>query len=114
LFEHVAELRERNIFIQNFRIDLKYVSPNIIRMIKSRRMRWVGHVTLMGEMNAYRILEGNTERKRPLGRPKRRWSDNVKIDVRGIGWGGMHWIELAQDSDQWKAVVSTVMNLLVP
>jgi hypothetical protein len=63
--------------------------------------------------NAYRILVGNPEEKRPLGRPRRRWMDNTKMDLREIGWGGMDWIDLAQDRDQWKALVNTVMNLRV-
>jgi hypothetical protein len=61
--------------------------------------------------NAYRILVGKPEGKRPLGRPKRRWADNIKIVLREIGWDGMDWIDLAQDRDQWRALVNTVMNL---
>jgi hypothetical protein len=69
----------------------------------------------MGEkINACRILVGNPEGKRPLGRPRRNWEDNIKIDLREIGWAGMAWIDLAQDRDQWRALVNTVMNLLVP
>jgi hypothetical protein len=84
-------------------------------MIKSRRMRWAGHVARMGEKrNAYRILVGKPEGKRPLGRPRRRWVDNIKMDLREIGWDGMEWIELAQDRDQWRDLVNTVMNLRVP
>jgi hypothetical protein len=83
-------------------------------MIKSRRMRWAGHVARMGEKrNRHRILVGKPERKRPLGRPRRRWVDNIKMDIRDIGWDGMAWIDLAQDGDQWKALVKTVMNLRV-
>jgi hypothetical protein len=67
-----------------------------------------------GEKNAYRILVGNPEEKRPLGRPGRRWVDNIKMDLREIGWDGMDWIDLAQDMDQWKALVNAVMNLQVP
>jgi hypothetical protein len=86
-----------------------YSSPN--RMVKSRRMRWTGHVARMGEKrNAYRILVG----KRPLARPRRRWVDDIKIDLREIGWDGMDWIDLARDRDQWRALVNTVMNLRVP
>jgi hypothetical protein len=84
-------------------------------MIKSRRMRWAGHVARMGEKrNAYRILVRNPEGKRPLGRPRRRWVDNIKMDLREIGWYGMDWIDLAQDMDQWRALMNTVMNLQVP
>jgi hypothetical protein len=78
-------------------------------------MRWAGHVVRMGEkMNAYRILVGNPEGKRPLARARRRWVDNIKINLKKIQWGGMDWIDLAQDRDQWRALVNTVMNLRVP
>jgi hypothetical protein len=70
-------------------------------------MRWAGHV-------ARTILVGKPERKRPLGRPTRRWAINIKMDLREIGWGGMDWIDLAQDRDQWRDLVNTVMNLRVP
>jgi hypothetical protein len=84
-------------------------------MIKSRRMRWVGDVARTGETrNAYRILVGKPEGKRPLGRPRRKWVDIIKMDLREIGWDGVDWTELAQDSDQWRALVNTVMNLRVP
>jgi hypothetical protein len=90
-------------------------SPSIIRMIKSRRMRWAGHVARIGEKrNAYRILVGKPERKRPLGRPRYRWVDKIEMNLRGTGWGGMDWINLAEDRDQWRALVNTVMNLWVP
>jgi hypothetical protein len=64
--------------------------------------------------NAYRILVGKPERKRPAGRPRRRWEDNIRMDLREIGWVGMDWIDLAQDRNQWRALVNTVMNLRVP
>jgi hypothetical protein len=84
-------------------------------MIKSRRMRWEGHVARMGEeRNAYRILMGRPEGKRRLWRPIRRWVDNIKMDLREMEWGGMNWIALAEDRDQWRALVKTVKNLLVP
>jgi hypothetical protein len=84
-------------------------------MIKSKRMRWAGHVIRIGETrNAYRILVGKPEGKRPLGRPKRRWVNNIKIYLREIGWNGMDWINLDQNGDQWRALVNTVMNLRVP
>jgi hypothetical protein len=84
-------------------------------MIKSRRMRWAEHVARMGaKRNASRILVGKAEGKEPLGRPKRRWVDNVKMDLREIRRGGMDWTDLAQDRDQWRAIVNTIMNLRVP
>jgi hypothetical protein len=84
-------------------------------MIMLRRMRWVGHVAGMGERrNAYRILVGKLEGRRPLGRPRRRWVNNIKMDFREIGWDGMGWIDLTQDRDRWRALVNAVMNLRVP
>jgi hypothetical protein len=84
-------------------------------MIKSRRMRWASHVARMGEKrNACRILVGKPGGKRPLGRPRRRWEDNIKMDLRKIGWGGIDWIDLTQNRDRWRALVNTVMNLRVP
>jgi hypothetical protein len=80
-----------------------YSSPSIIRMLKSRRKRWAGHVAQIGEnRNAYRILVGKPGSKRPLGRPRHRWADNIEMDLREIGWDGMYWIDLAQDRDQWR------------
>jgi hypothetical protein len=91
-----------------------YSSPSIIRMIKSRRMRWAGHVARMGEKrNAYRLLVRKPEGKRPLGRPRRRWVD-IKVDLLEIGLGGVDWIGLAQDRDKWRALVNSVLNLRVP
>jgi hypothetical protein len=78
-------------------------------------MRWSGHVARIGEKrNSYRILVGKPERKRPLGRPRHRWLDNIKINFREIGWDGMDWIDLAQDRDQWRNLVNMAMNLRVP
>jgi hypothetical protein len=92
-----------------------YSSQSIIRMIKSRMMRLAMHVSRMGEKrNAYRILVGMPEGKRPLGRPRRRWVDNIKMGLGEIGWDGMDWIDLAQNRDQWSVLVNTVMNLRVP
>jgi hypothetical protein len=84
-------------------------------MIKLRRMRWAEHLARMGDkQHAYRILVGKPEGKRPLGRRRHRWEDNIKMDLREIGWGGMDWIDLSQDRDQWKALVNMVINLQVP
>jgi hypothetical protein len=103
----------RELHNEEFR-DL-YSSPIIIRIIKSRKMRWAGHVARMREKrNAYRLLVGKPEGKKPQGRPRRRWVDNIKMDVLGIGWGGMDWIGLVQDRDKWRALVNAVMNLRVP
>jgi hypothetical protein len=78
-------------------------------------MRWAGHVAGIGEkMNAYRILVGKPEGKRPLGKPRRRCVGNIKMDLGETGWDGVDWIDLAQDRDQWRALVNTVMNLRVP
>jgi hypothetical protein len=91
-----------------------YSSPNIIRVINSRRLRWAGHVARRGERRgAYRALVGKPEGGRPLGRPRRRWEDNMKMDLREVGWGGVDWINLAQDRDRWRALVNAVMNLRV-
>jgi hypothetical protein len=84
-------------------------------MIKSRRMRWAGHVARMGEgRGVYRVLVGRREGKRPLGRPRWRWEDNIKMDLREIGIDGAKWIQLAQDRGQWRACVNTLINLRVP
>jgi hypothetical protein len=92
--------------VHNEELHNLYFSPSIIIMIKSRRMRWVWHVERMGEKrNAYRILVGKPDGKRPLGRQRRRWMDNIKIDLREIGWDGMDWTDLVQDMDQWRALV---------
>jgi hypothetical protein len=92
-----------------------YSSPNIVRVIKSSRMRWAGHVARMGEGRcAYRILVGRPEGKRPLGRPRRRWEDNIKMDLGETGIDGASWIRLAQDRVHWRAFVNTVKNLRVP
>jgi len=92
-----------------------YCSLNIVRVIKSRRIRWAGHVAGMGKRRGvYRAVMGKLEGKRPLGRPRRRWEDNIKMDLQEMGCGGMDWIELAQDRDRWRALVNAVMKLRVP
>jgi len=92
-----------------------YCSPNIVRVKKPRKMRWAGHVARMGEKRGvYRVLVGKCEGKRPLGRPRHRWKDNIKTDLQGVGCWGVDWIEVAQDRDRCRAVVNAVMKLRVP
>jgi len=101
--------------LHNKELNDLYSSPNILRVIKSRRMRWVGHVARMGEKRGvYRVLLGKPEGRRPLGRPRRRWVDNIRIDLQEVGCGYMDWIGLAQNRDRWRTLVSAVMNLRVP
>jgi hypothetical protein len=91
-----------------------YSTPNIIRVIRSRRVRWAGHVARMRERRgADRILVGKLEGTRSLGRLRRRWEDNIKMDLREVGWRGTDWIDLAEDRDRWRTLVNTVMNLRV-
>jgi len=92
-----------------------YSLPNNVRVVKSRRMRWVGYLARTGERRGvYSVLVGKPEGKRPLGRPRSRWEDNIKMYLQGVGSGSMDWIELAQDRDRWRALVNAVMNLRVP
>jgi hypothetical protein len=92
-----------------------YSSQSIIRIIKVRRMRWAGHVTRMAEKrNAYRLLVGKPEGRRPLGRPRCRWLDNIRMDLAEVGWDDVDWIGLAQDRGRWTALVNSVLNLPVP
>ena len=101
--------------LYNEEINVLYSSPNIVRVIKSRRMRWSGHVARMGEeRGVYRVLVGKSEGKIPLGRPRRRWMDNIRMDLQEVGFGYVDWIGLAQDRDRWRTLVSAVMNLRVP
>jgi hypothetical protein len=102
-------------------IDLALMSRNKIQdlilpvIIKLRRMRWAGHVARMGEKrNAYRLLVGKPEGKRPLERPRRRWMDNIKMDLGEVEWGDVYRIGLAQDRNRWRALVNSVLNLRVP
>ena len=100
--------------LHNEELNDLYSSPNIVRVIKSKRMRWAGHVARMGERRGvYRVLVGKPEGKRPLGRPRRRWEDDIKMDLQEMGCGGMDWIELSQDRDRWRALVNVVMNLRI-
>ena len=86
-----------------------------MRVVKSRRMGWAGHVTRMGEgRGVHRVLVGKPEGKSPLGRPRHRWEDNIKMDLQEVGGGCGDWMELAQDRDRWRALVGTVRNFRVP
>jgi hypothetical protein len=90
-------------------------SPSIIRIIKSRKMRWAGQVARMGEnRNSYKLLVGRPEGRRPLGRTRRRWVDNIRMDLGEMGSGGVDWIGLAQDRKRWRALVNSVLNFRVP
>ena len=101
--------------LHNGELNDLYSSPNIVRVIKWRRMRWAGHVARMGEeRRVYRVLVGKSEGKRPVGRPRRRWVDNIRMDLQEVGCRYMDWTGLAQDRDRWRTLVSAVMKLWVP
>ena len=101
--------------MHNEELNVLYSSPNIVRVIKCRRMRWAGHVARMGEeRGVYRVLVGKPGGKRPLGRPTRRWVDNIRMDLQEVRCGYVDWIGLAQDRDRWRTLESAVMNLRVP
>jgi hypothetical protein len=98
--------------LHNEELHDPYFSPNIVQVIKSRRMRWAGHVARMGEeRGVYTVLVGKHEGQRPLGRPRRRWEDNIRMDLQEVGCGNMDWIGLAQNRDRWREIVNAVMNL---
>ena len=100
--------------LHNEELNDLYSSPNIVRVIKARRMRWAGHVARMGEdRGVYKVLVGKPEGRRPLGRRRHRWMDNIRTDLQEVGCGYMDWIELAQDRERWRTLVSAVMNLRV-
>ena len=101
--------------MHNEKLNDLYYSPNTVGVIKSRRMRWAGHVACMGEeRGVYRVLLEKLEGRRPLGRPRRRWADNIRTDLQEVRFVYMDWIGLAQDRDRWRTLVSAVMNLRVP
>jgi len=101
--------------LHNEELNDLYSSPNIVQVIKSRRMRWTGHVAYMGEESGvYRVLAGKPKGRRPMGRLRSRWVDNIRMDLQEVGCGYMDWIGLAQDGDRWQTFVSAIMNLRVP
>jgi hypothetical protein len=111
------ELMGEWIKLHNKRLYDLYSSPsgNIIRFIKSRGMRWAGHVARMGEnWNPYRLLVGMPEGNRLQGRPRRRWVDNIRMDLGEVGWGDVDWIGLAKDIIRWRTLVNSVLNIWVP
>ena len=101
--------------LHNEELNGSYSSPNTVRVIKLRRMIWAEYVVRMGEeRRVYRVLVGKPEGRRPLGRPRRIWVDNIMMDLQEVGCGYMDWIGLAQDRDRWRTLVSAIMNLRVP
>ena len=101
--------------LHNKELNDLYSSPSIVGVIKSRRIRWAGHVACMSEeRGVYRVLVGKLEGKRPIGRPRHRWVDNIRMALQEVGCGYMDWIGLAQDRARWRTLVSAVMNLGVP
>jgi hypothetical protein len=103
----------RNLY--NEELNDLYSLPNIVWVVKSRRMRWAGHGTRMGEeRGVHRVLVGKPEGKRPMGRPRRRWEGNDRMDLQEVRGGRGDWMELAQDRDRWRALVSTVRDFRVP
>ena len=101
--------------LHNEELHSLYRSPNIVRVIKSRRLRWVGHVARMEEgRSAFKILTGKPTGKRPLGRPRRRWEDNIRMNLEEVGINAGNWVDSAQDRDYWRALVNAALNLRVP
>ena len=111
LYLYIREWRK----LHNEELSDLYSLPNIVRVVKSRIMRWAGHVARMGEgRGVHRVLVAKPEEKRPLGRPRRRWEDNIKMDLQEVGGSCGDWKKLAQDRDRWRALVGMVRNLRVP
>ena len=101
--------------LHNEELNDIYCSPKIVRVVKSRRMRWTGHVASMRERTGvYRVMVGKPDKKSPLGRPRRRWEDKIKMNLQEVRCGCRDWIELAQDRDSWRAFVNAVMKLRIP
>ena len=109
------EVTEEWIKLRNEELNDLYSSPNIVRVIKSRKIRWAGHVARMVEKRGvYRVLLGKLEGKRPLRRPRRRWDDNIKMDLQEVGCGGLNRIDVAEGRDRWRALMNVLINLRVP
>ena len=96
--------------LHNKELNDLYSSPNIVRVIKSRKMRWTGHVARMWSGEAYRVLVRKPEGNRTLGRRRRRWEDNINMDFQEVECGGIDWIDVAQERDRWRALVNMVIN----
>jgi hypothetical protein len=101
--------------LRNEELHDLYSSPSITRIMKARSLRWMWLVARMGEKrNVYRLLVGKPEGRRLQGRPRRRWLDNIKMNLVEVGWGDVDWISLAQDMNRWRALVNSVLNLRIP
>jgi hypothetical protein len=115
IFEKIREGKGERRKLHNEKLNDLYSLPNILRMVKSRRMRWAWYVARMGEdRGVHRVLVGKPEGKMSLGKPRRRWKDNIKMDLQEVGGGRVDWMELAQDRDSWRALVGTVRDFRVP
>ena len=100
--------------LHNEELHSLYRSPNIVRVIKSRRLRWAGYLARMEEgRSAFKILTGKPTGKRPLGRPRRRWEDNIRMDLEEIDISASNWVDWAQDRNYWRALVNAALNLRV-
>jgi hypothetical protein len=101
--------------LHNEKLHDLYSSPSIIRIIKARRMKWEGHIARMWKKRStYNMLVRKPEGRRPLGRPRRRWLNNIKIDLVDVGWGDVDWIGLSQDRHRWRVLVNSILNIRVP
>jgi hypothetical protein len=109
------KINRKWIKLHNEELNDLYCSHNIVRVIKSRRMRWTEHVARMGEKRGVcRVLVGKPKGKKKLGGPRLRWEDNIKMNLQEVGCGGMEWIDLAQDRDRYQVLLNSILNLRVP